>query len=109
VDIVVTNTNQSPDLLRNDGGTGNHWLAIRCIGVKSNRDGIGARITVETAGLTQIREIRSGGSYLSQGALRVYFGLGKSERADVEIRWPSGVTQTLRGIAADQLFVVKEN
>ena len=79
------------------------------MGTRSNRDGIGARITVTTGDLIQIEEVRSGSSYLSQNDRRVHFGLGESELVDgIEIRWPSGIVQHLESVAADQFLAVEE-
>ena len=109
MDAFVSNNNQRPFLLRNDGGNRNHWLAIKTIGRVSNRDGIGARVKVISGDLVQIEEVRSGSSYLSQNDLRVYFGLGRRERVDrVEIRWPSGIVQTLEEMAIDSIHRVEE-
>ena len=77
--------------------------------MKSNRDGIGARIRCVTEDGSQIDEVRSGGSYYSQNDFRVHFGLGKRERIRVlEIRWPSGQIDTLNDVAANQFVRVKE-
>jgi hypothetical protein len=80
VDILVTNLNDTPNLLQNDGGNKKHWLIIKVIGTKSNRNGIGSRITLSVKGQKgqkQVREIKSGSSYLSQSDIRVHFGLGE--------------------------------
>jgi len=109
VDIVVNNQNDPPTLLLNRSRTRNNSLSIRTIGIKSNRDGIGAQVTVVVGGHRQMEEVRSGGSYLSQNDLRVHFGLGKAARADrVEIRWPSGQVDRLADVLANQLIVVRE-
>jgi hypothetical protein len=77
--------------------------------VKSNRSGIGARIYCITEGShRQMDEVRSGGSYLSQNDLRVHFGLGKATKADLEIRWPSGVVDKIAAVPANQVVTVKE-
>ena len=87
----------------------------RSYGTKSNRSGIGAKISVTTASpdaakpFTQIDEVRSGGSYYSQNDLRIHFGLDHSAKADsVEIKWPSGTTDKLIGLAANHLYVIQE-
>ena len=109
LDILVSNNNQQPMLLRNDGGNGNNWLSIKTVGRRSNRDGIGARITVTAGDLVQVEEVRAGSSYLSQNELRVHFGLGhRAVVENVEIRWPSGTVQTLEGIDANQFLVIEE-
>ncbi|HUE24758.1 MAG TPA: ASPIC/UnbV domain-containing protein, partial [Bryobacteraceae bacterium] len=82
---------------------------FKLIGKKSNRDALGARLRLHAGGISQIREIAAGGSYLSQSDLRANFGLGRATRADtLEIQWPSGLRQTFRDIAADAFYVVEE-
>jgi enediyne biosynthesis protein E4 len=115
LDFVVNPVNDVPQLLRCDSTTGNHWIKVRTIGTKSNRSGIGARIKCvtrvpgEPRPHSQIDEVRSGGSYISQSDLRVHFGLGKVDRVELlEIRWPSGQVDTLKDLAADRLYYVKE-
>ncbi len=109
VDIVVNNQNDPPTLLLNQSRVKNNSISIRTIGLQSNRDGIGTRVTVAVGDHRQIEEVRSGGSYLSQNDLRVHFGLGKAARADrVEIRWPSGQVDRLVDVLANQLIVVRE-
>jgi hypothetical protein len=109
VDILINSVNGPPELLRADSLNQNNWVKIKLAGVKSNRDGIGARIKCVTESGTQIDEVRSGGSYYSQNDLRVHFGLGKSKRVDtLEISWPGGKVETFKNVAANQLVVVKE-
>ena len=109
LDLCVANNNQPSQLLRNDGGNRQHWLAVRTVGTHSNRDGIGARIEVVAGDLHQVEEVRSGSSYLSQNALRVHFGLGTRTRVErLVIRWPSGVEQVLQDVAVDQCLTVQE-
>jgi len=115
IDVVVNTVNDFPQLLRCDSRTENNWIKIKLIGTKSNRSGIGARLKCvtrspgETKPHEQIDEVRSGGSYISQNDLRIHFGLGKAEKVDLlEIRWPSGQTDTLKDVKPNQLFFVKE-
>jgi len=109
IDIVITNSNQPPDLLRNDGGNKNNWLMIKTVGTKSNRSGIGARIKILSQGKMQSDEVRSGSGYLSQNDLRVFFGLGKNAKVElVEIHWPSGIVQKIEDVKANQLLIVTE-
>ena len=109
IDVVVNNQNASPSLLKVGRLNSNHWINIKLVGTKSNRSAIGARVRCVSGSLTQIDEIRSGGSYLSQNDLRIHFGLGKNSKIDLlEIKWPSGVTDQLRGIAIDQFIRVQE-
>ncbi len=115
IDIVVNTVNDYPQLLRCDSKLSNNWIKIRTIGTKSNRSGIGARLTCvtqapgETKPHRQIEEVRSGGGYFSQNDLRVHFGIGKAEKVDLlEIRWPSGQVDTLKDVKANQVLYVKE-
>ena len=108
IDVVVNCVNDVPQLLRCDTSTGNKWIKIKCVGTKSNRSAIGARVYCVTGKRRQMDEVRSGGSYISQNDLRVHFGLGKLETADIEIRWPSGLVQKLPGLAANKIYTVVE-
>ena len=113
VDVVVNCVNSLPQLLRCDSTTGRNWIKIRTVGVKANRSGIGARISVTTQvsgkPFVQMEEVRSGGSYYSQNDLRIHFGLDHAAKAAVvEIRWPSGSTDTLHDLDANHLYVVQE-
>ena len=108
LDLLVTNLKGAPDLLENKGGQ-NTWLTLKLIGTRSNRDAIGARVKITTGNLTQIREVRSGSSYLSQNDMRLHFGLGKHRQADrVEIRWPSGLEEYLEGVEPNQTLTLVE-
>ena len=109
MDVVVGNNDDPPLLLHNGGGTGNHFLNLKLVGTKSNRDAMGARIRVQAGGLSQIREIAGGGSYLSQSDLRANFGLAKAVLAEtVEIKWPSGQQQVFHNVEADKFYLVEE-
>ena len=109
VDLFVLNANERSDLLRNDGGNRNNHLTVRTVGTVSNRDGIGARVRVVSGRLRQVKEVRSGSSYLSQNDLRVHFGLGRRSTVDtLEIRWPSGVVQVLKDVPVNQFLTVTE-
>lgn len=114
IDIVVNCVNSLPQLLRCDSTTARNWIKIRTVGTKSNRTGIGARITITTRQepsakpFVQIDEVRSGGSYFSQNDLRIHFGFDRASTADVEIRWPSGTLDKLPALAANNLYVIQE-
>jgi len=109
MDIVIANNGDSPLVLHNSGGNGNHFLNFKLSGKKSNRDAMGARVRVVTGTTSQIREIAGGGSYLSQSDLRANFGIAKAKRAEtVEITWPSGQRQTFRDVEADKFYLVEE-
>jgi hypothetical protein len=95
LDLLITNNNDRPNLLLNEGGRANAIL-VRAIGTKSNRSGIGTRLTLVTDGRRQVRDVQSGSSYLTQNDLRAHFGLGQSSRAErLEIRWPGGATEVV--------------
>jgi len=109
IDILITNSNQTPDLFRNDSVNQNYWLVFSTVGTKSNKDGIGARVKVIAGGISQIREVKSGGSYLCHDDVRLHFGLGKAEKADlVEIRWPSGLIERFESVKANRFLIAKE-
>src|SRR5213079_776308 len=108
-DVLVANNGDPPTLLHNAGGSGNHFLSFKLVGTKSNRDAMGARIRVVAGGISQIREIAGGGSYLSQSDLRANFGLGKATRVEsVEITWPSGQRQVFHNVEADKFYLIEE-
>jgi hypothetical protein len=109
LDVVVTTNNGPAYVLQGHGNTA-HWLLLRLIGRKSNRDGIGAEIKlVSSSGATQYATVSTAGSYLSASDRRVHFGLGADARVKhIEIRWPSGIRQTLDDVAADQILSITE-
>ncbi|HVO11703.1 MAG TPA: CRTAC1 family protein [Vicinamibacteria bacterium] len=109
LDVVIVNMDGTPSVLRNDGGNARHWLELRLRGTKSNRMGLGARVTLRAAGQQQIREVTTAGSIFSGSDSRLHFGLGEATQAEVEIRWPSGTVQTLRNLPADRLLEVDED
>jgi len=109
VDVVINNLDGGPQLLRNDGGNTQNSVLIKTIGVKSNRDGVGARVKVVAGDLTQVDEVRSGDSYLSQSDLRLHFGLAKRTKIDlIEVRWPSGIVDKINDVGANKILTVKE-
>jgi len=96
-------------LLRNDGAHRNNWMMIRTEGVKSNRSGIGARITVTAGGVHRIFDVRSNESYLSSNDIRVPIGMGKRQQADsVEIRWPNGHVDRSSNVAVNTFYLGRE-
>ena len=109
MDVVIEDIDGAPRILRNRGIAGRHWVSFELAGTKSNRLAIGARVKLTAGGMTQTDQVRSGGSYLSQNDFRVHFGLGETTKIDsVEIHWPSGATDELRNLAADQFYAVLE-
>jgi len=122
-DFVVNNNGEPAQLFRNDGGVAagskngegktaalkNHWLAVRLIGIKSNRDGLGARLKLTSGDSVSYDQAKGGMSYCSSQDPRIYFGLAQRTKVDsVEITWPSGTVDTLRNLDADQIVTVEE-
>jgi hypothetical protein len=109
LDVLVTENHGPAHLYRNDGGNRNNFICIRTKGVKSNRDGIGAVVRVESAGGKQWSMVRSGSSYASQSDLALTFGLGKDTTVTaIEIEWPSGQKDRIANTPANQFLVVEE-
>ena len=109
VDVIIEDLDGAPMLLHNAGVPATHWVSFEFAGAKSNRLAIGTKIKIIAGASTQTEEVRSGGGYISQHDLRVHFGLGAATKVDsVEIRWPSGKTETLSNLAADKFYSVLE-
>jgi enediyne biosynthesis protein E4 len=110
VDVLVLNMNDLPSLLRNDGGNKQNWIKIKLIGTKCNRTAIGARVRVVTGKHAQMDEVHSGSSVMSQGDLRLHFGIGSVQTIDlIEVKWPTtGKTETFTGIKANQILIIRE-
>jgi hypothetical protein len=106
---VISNMNAHPSLLVNQIKSANHWIAFRTVGTKSNRDGIGARISLQARGRMRVDEVRSGSSYSSNSDMRVHFGLGATDKIDfVQVRWPSGLMERFESLPVDSFHVLKE-
>ena len=109
VDVVILNSRREPTVLRNDSRNSNHWLEVVLRGVKTNRDGVGARVKVVAGDLTQIDEVHSGRGYQSHYGMRLHFGLGKHDHIDrVEVRWIGGGSDVFENIAVDKLITLTE-
>jgi hypothetical protein len=109
LDVVTTAISAQAEIWLNDSPGGNHWIEFALEGTKSNRNGIGARIKLAAAGAAQYNEVSFAAGYASSSAGPIHFGLGRNATVDsVEIRWPSGVVQELKNVAADQLVKIKE-
>jgi len=109
LDAVVTTNDGLVHILHNETPTQNHWLILKLVGHASNRDAIGAAIELVTSQGSQFATVTTASSYLSSGDKRVHFGLGAERIAEaIEIRWPSGIVQTLKGVRADQILLVEE-
>ncbi len=109
VDIIVSNAGDTPNLLRNDGGNREHWLAMQLVGTQSNRNGAGAIVRLKAGSTQLVRHAILGSSYLSQSDQRLFFGLGGYEgKVDLEITWPSGQIDHLRAIDSRQFLIITE-
>lgn len=109
IEIAVNNQNEAPSLLKQAVNPPGHWVILQLTGTRSNRSAIGARVALTAGGRTQVQEVRSGGSYLSQNDLRLHFGLGSAARIDrVEIAWPSGKRESLRDLDCDRVTKIQE-
>jgi len=108
LDLLVSRLGATPHLLKNSSARG-HWIRIKTVGTRSNRDGYGARVEISAGGVAQEAEVRANCSYLSASDARVHFGLGEAAKVDsIIVRWPSGAVDTVRNEAADQDLVVRE-
>jgi hypothetical protein len=108
LDVLIATNHGPAYLYRNDGGNRNHWLTIRLSGTRSNRDGIGSVVRVESASGAQMQTVHSGSSYCSQSDLAVTFGLGKDTAASIRIDWPSGEKQVIGQVSANQFLTIDE-
>jgi len=109
LDLLINNNHGPAVLYRNDGGNRNHWLRVKLAGTRSNRDGIGAVVKIETASGRQTQMMHSGSSYCSESELVLTFGLGQDAKASaVEVQWPSGAKERLANIAANQAVTIEE-
>ena len=109
VDIVVNNVHDAPELYRLDQRQPRNWTSLRLVGVQSNRSAIGARVTLTAGGVTQVSEVRGGGSYYSQNDLRLHFGLAAAKTIDrVEVRWPNGNVEVWTGVEPNRIVTLTE-
>ena len=109
ISAVISNMNALPSLLVNQVRSPNHWIGLKAVGTKSNRDGIGARVTVKVGARVLVDEVRSGSSYDSNSDMRIHFGLGAATKIDwIQIRWPSGLTEQFESISVDTIHTLKE-
>jgi enediyne biosynthesis protein E4 len=108
--VAIINIDDRPTLLQNDGGNqAGHWLQVKTVGVKSNKDGVGACAKVVSGDLVQYDRVRTGGSFCSSNDMRLHFGLGIRDAVDLlEIHWPSGVVDRLTHLDSNQVLVVRE-
>src|SRR4051812_24225485 len=106
IDIVTNNRGDFPSLLRNEGGSENHWLTVLLIGTKSNRDGVGASLKLTSDGISQYEQAKGGMGYMSASDPRIHFGLGKRAKIQwLQITWPSGQVDKLENLRGDKIEV----
>jgi len=106
---VINNMSSQPTLMVNEAGNKNHWLGVITRGTKSNRDGIGAKVTVIAGGHKFVQEVRSGSSFISSNDLRLHFGLGGSETVErIEARWPNGNTESFSVEGVNRFITLTE-
>lgn len=109
IDVVILNSRRGPTILRNDPPRGNHWLQVQLRGTKTNRDGVGARVTATAGDLRLVDEVHSGRSYQSHYGTRLHFGLGKKDRVDrLEVRWIGGGTEMFEDPGIDRVVALTE-
>jgi hypothetical protein len=109
-DLLLMNAGEPPVLLRNDGGNQNHWLGVRLVGAKSNRDGVGAKVIISAGSKQRSKELLGGTSYCSASDQRLLFGIGNNEKIDsITIRWPSGQVTISKDVAIDRYVTVRED
>jgi hypothetical protein len=109
MDAVATGTDGPLYILRNVTQTQNHWVSFLLVGHKSNRDAIGAEVKITTPAGMQMATVSTAGSYLSASDKRVHFGLGAETKVKVEIRWPSGIRQSIENVAVDRVVRIEES
>ncbi len=110
IDIVVTILNGEPQLLLNRSPNHNHWIILKLVGVADNRDGLGTKVKLTTANGVQYNEATTAVGYNSSSDKRVYFGLGSATVVErIELAWPTGVKQVLKGVAVDQVLTIVES
>ena len=109
LDLVVSNVGENVDILRNDAGDrSEHWINLKLVGTLSNRSAIGTRVLMKAGEYCQVREVRSGSSYLSQNDLRLHFGVGRQEKVELEIEWQRGTVQKFSGVPVNQFLKIVE-
>jgi enediyne biosynthesis protein E4 len=110
IDVVVTVLNGQPEIWMNRSNSGNHWIILKLVGVKSNRDGLGTKVKLTTSLGSQHNQATTAVSYNSSSDKRVHFGLGSASVVDtIELTWPSGIKQVLKNVKADQILTVTES
>jgi len=110
IDVVVNVLNGPPEIWMNRSESHNHWILLKLVGVKSNRDGLGTKVKITTSQGSQYNEATTAVGYNSSSDKRVHFGLGTASTVDsIELTWPSGIKQVVKGVKADQVLTVTES
>ncbi len=107
IDVLIVNLNEPPSLLRNDVKSGHHWLKVKLIGQKSNRNAIGATVVARYGERTQAQAVTSQTSFYSANGRRLHFGLGQEKMTHLEVRWPNGEIEEILEVAVDQLVIIR--
>ncbi len=108
IDIVILNSRREPTILRNDSPPA-HWVGVRLVGTKSNRDGIGAKVKVVAGDRTLVDEVHAGRGYQSDYGRRLHFGIGNQAQVErIEVQWPSGIKDVIKTPGVDQFVTIKE-
>jgi len=108
LDLLLRNYRQPAQLLRNRGGP-EHWIEVKLVGTRSNRDAVGARVRLRTAGGSQTRQVSAGSGYVSAQSLVQHFGLGAETHATVEVAWPSGAHTAPSDLEANRRHTIVES
>jgi len=110
IDVVILNSREAPTILENESTSDNHWIQIQLVGVRSNRDGVGAQVRIIAGDLSQVDEVHSGRGYQSHYGTRLHFGLSDQSRVDrIEVRWLGGDITVLGNVPVDQLVTIIED
>jgi hypothetical protein len=109
ISAAVNNMSGTPMLLVNEAANTNHWVGLKLVGTRSNRDAIGARVTIVTTHRRLVEEVRSGSSYISSNDLRLHFGLGSiTQIENVWVKWPTGITEEFGSVPVDRIVTLTE-
>jgi hypothetical protein len=109
VEVLINNQNEPPSLLKSARKPSGNWVILKLEGTISNRSAIGARVRLTAGGHTQVDEVRSGGSYLSQNDLRLHFGVGTPVKIDkIAIDWPGGAHQLEENAGVNRILTIRE-
>ena len=109
LDVVIVNSRREPTILRNDSARKNHWIEIRLLGTRSNRDGVGAQVRVVAGDRTQVQEVHAGRGYQGHHGTRLHFGLGSARSIErIDVRWIGGGSDLVKDVGVDQVLTIRE-